>query len=574
MKVNVLIDNHLHAGMDAYRLPDFAASDIEQFIDSVRPSRLTVFAIGHDGLAQYPSNLAKVAPGLPFDLVGFWRDVARKRGIAFGIYVSTLRNDVLLTEQPAWVRYRLDGATSGKIDHTSPYLAKWLKPVLSEIYKKYKPDSFFFDGDYWAVGESISEPRARAAQLRWPTRGETALSTLSPEEHRLLTVETYTAYLRELGTFLRKLDKRLLSSVNLAFTFRHPTAPPIGLNLVTSDLPPFYGALEAWIETAVLLRADIRRDLVVPLYAEPEGGGRKYPKSVPQLIHETAPIVAHGDPVHVYFPMSRRGRIDQAYVGSLNEMRARIEGDEQHTTQTDLQSDFDVLCLSDSDAMQRSQDFSSVRGAFLAASAAGLNVGVASTQRCADHLARMRLLIIPSGQALSAEAIRLVEAAEAAGVVILGPDLPGFKKRMVSSNWSIDQQTMDLVADAYHASPKSTLWSDVDLERPWTTFARGLTASDGSWRLFLWNGVKNGFDMGRHVRDEGAGFAGPHRVSVPGEFHIGNVWGHISALERTDRSVSFHLNGAFAVVEGTSPRTERSQKRAWPWERWWRSGRA
>lgn len=550
MKVNVLVDNHLHAGMDAYTIADFSPEAMERFVDAVRPSRLTVFAIGHDGLAQYPSKIGKRAPGLEIDLVEVWRRIARDRDISFGIYVSTLRNDVLLAEQPTWVRSRLDGTTSGKIDHTSPFLEQWLKPILKELHSRYVPDGFFFDGDYWAVGESASVSRAEAAFARWPERGPHAINSLNPSEHRLLTVETYGKYLKNLGEFLQSLDKRLESSVNLAFTFRHPTSPPNGLGLVTSDLPPFYGALESWIETAVILPHDCRRDLVVPLYSEPEGGGRKYKKSVPQLLHETAPVIAHGDQIHVYFPMSRKGTIDQTYVGSLNEMRSEIERQESNTAQTSLKSDFDVLCLSDTETLQLSQNFGCLRGAFLAACAAGLNVGVATTQRCWERLTRARMLIIPSGLPSSPEAERLVLAAISSGIKVLGPDDAGFGDRMMQSNHELNSETIDLLSRAYLTSPRETIWSNLNISRPWTTFIRGLTNSDGTWRLFLWNGIKDGEGIGRHVIDRGAGFAGSHKVSCADTLKISRWWGYGDLIAQNSQSIEIDIHGAYTVVEG------------------------
>ncbi|WP_375464392.1 alpha-L-fucosidase [uncultured Methylobacterium sp.] len=549
MKVNVLIDNHLHAGMNSYLLPDLRVEEMEKFVDSVRPTRLTVFAVGHDGLAQYPSKVAKIAPDLAVDLVGLWQGIARSRKISFGIYVSTLRNDVLLEAHPSWIRMRLDGMTSGKIDHASPFLEEWLKPVLKELYDRYRPDSFFFDGDYWAVGESTSIWRCKKAVAARPDCDMNAFSAMNAREHRLLTVDTYSEYNQSLGKFLHSLDEKLLSSINLAFTFRHPTSPPIGLNLVTSDLPPFYGALEAWIETAVRLRSNTNRDLVVPLYAEPEGGGRKYPKNVQQLIHEIAPLIANDDPIHVYFPMSRLGSIDQTYVGKLNELRSIVEDEERKSDQPALTADYDVICLSDSQALQLSQDFSCVRGAYLAASAAGLNVGITSTERYLEDFQRTRLLILPAGRAESPEAHSCVAAAIEAGITVLGPSEIDFENRMIRSNWDLSSETISLLGNAYTMSRNPTLWSNLRVTRPWTTFVRGFVAVDESRRLFLWNGIKSGSNMGRHVRDEGAGLAGHHNVRLPIGHSITKIWGQVSHVIQLSGEAAFNLNGAFAVVE-------------------------
>lgn len=544
------MDNHLHAQLDDYPLPNLTIEGLEAFIKAVRPSRLTVFAIGHDGLAQYPTELVKVAPNLRLDLVGLWREVARRNGVQFAIYVSTLRNDTLVSQHRQWERTRLDGQPAGKIDHTSPYLEQWLKPVLTELYARYKPDGFFFDGDYWAVGESIGEFRALAARSKWPSRGEDALSTLSPAEHRLLTVETYRSYLSALGEHLMSLDGGMESSVNLAFTFRHPTSPPPGLKLVTSDLPPFYGALEAWIETSVVLPQGSHRDLVVPLYAEPEGGGRKYPKTVEQVIHEAAPLIANSENFHVYFPMSRNGEIDQTYVGCLNEVRGRLEDLQKAAGKTHLEVDYDVLCLSDSDTLLRSQDFSYLRGAFMAASAAGLNVGIGATDRCLERLRRLRLIVLPTGRPESEAAKALVSAAISHGVSIVGPFEPDFAEMMLGANWTIDDRTTSLLLEAYRRSSKATLWSALSIRRPTSTFVRGAVDSDGGWRLFLWNGLQVGAGLGRHVVTRGAGYAGRHKVILNAPLNLKRVWGQARVLHQSRTEVELDLVGAFASLEG------------------------
>lgn len=501
-------------------------------------------------MAQYPSKICKVAPGLPIDLVESWRRIARKHRISFGIYVSTLRNDVLVAERPEWARTRLNGTESEKIEHTSPYLDQWLKPVLAELYSSYAPDGFFFDGDYWAVGESLNSYRADAARSKWPERGHDVFATMSASEHRLLTVETYKKYLEEIGKYLTSLSPLMVSSVNLAFTFRHPTSPPHGLGLVTSDLPPFYGALESWIETAVALPEQVRRDLVVPLYAEPEGGGRKYQKSVSQLIHETAPLIANGEDIHVYFPMSRRGEIDQTYVGTLNDMRSEMERREADTRIDGLQPDFDVLCLSDTDTLQRSQDFGRLRGSFLAASAAGFNVGIASTELCRERLSRTRLLIVPSGKPESQEAERIVSAAVSSGVEVIGPQEEGFSDRMLRSNWNIEPDTISLLLLSYTNSRRDSIWSKIEISRPWTTFLRGSVSRDGSWRIFLWNGIRVGNPMGRHVLDKGAGYAGIHKVQLKEPLRLSRAWGYAEIEEKTAVGIRLNLTGAFAVLEG------------------------
>lgn len=528
---------------------DFSIAELAQFLDDVRPTRLTVFALGHDGLAQFPSNIAKVAPGLQHDLPEIWRSLARDRKIEFALYVSTLRNDVLVRERTDWARIRPDGIPTGRIEPSSPYVQEWLKPFLTELIGRYDPDGFFFDGDYWAIGEAGGQLRTAAAARLLGVEG--AIEDASIVDQRRATVASYSEYILALASFLDEQAKDLRCSVNLAFTFRHPTPPPKGLSLITSDLPPFFGPLDAWIETAVVLDEGQEREVVMPLFVEPEGGGRKYPKAPNQLIHEAAPLLAADESVHVYFPMALTGRIDTSYTASLNEMRAEIERMQLSATMKAPTFEPDVLCLADSEALQQSQDFGRLRGAMLSASIAGLNVGTAATARCEARLDRIRTLIVPDGRPLSSAGQAVIEKALELGVSVVGHDDPDFAERMVRANWHVDQQLVDDLRNVYGASVIVTQWSEIEIERHWSVFVRGLVGQDGGWRLFFWNSVERGEQLGRHVLNKGSGYAGHVRVQLPETMRLDRVWGYADQSVATAQSIEFELTGPFAVVEGS-----------------------
>ena len=492
--------------------------------------------------------MSTVAPGLQHDLPEIWRGLARDRNVDFALYVSTLRNDVLTKERPDWERIRPDGIPTGRIEPSSPYVQEWLKPFLAELVERYDPDGFFFDGDYWAVGEAAGQFRSDAAMRLLGIAG--AIESAPIADQRRATVASYSEYILALATFLDNQAKDLKCSVNLAFTFRHPIAPPKGLSLITSDLPPFFGPLDAWIETAVVLDEGQEREVVMPLFVEPEGGGRKYPKAPDQLVHEVAPLLAADESVHVYFPMALTGRIDTSYTASLNEMRAEIERLQLAATMTAPSFEPDVLCLADSEALQQSQDFARLRGAMLSASVAGLNVGTAATARCDARLAQIRTLIVPDGRPLSSAGQRVIEKALDLGVSVIGHDDPDFAARMIRANWDVDQDLVDRLLGAYEKSAVVTPWSGMKIERHWSVFVRGLLAPDGAWRLFFWNSVEKGEQLGRHVLNKGSGYAGGVRVQLPESLRTHRVWGYAEQSLATPQTIEFEITGPFAVIEG------------------------
>ncbi len=412
MKISVLIDNHLPVDIQDYSLEALNFANIRKVIEEIGPQRLTAFAYGHDGWAQYPSKLNAFPPGMKVDLVRLWKNLAIDIRAHFAIYVSTLRNDLLLRRSPDWERVGLNGIPVHRIDHASPYFQNWLRPALEELQALYEPDGYFFDGDYWTVGESISSWRELAARKLFPELGNDVLSQLTPYQHRYVTVSTYDEYLKDIGSYLGPVAPR--SSINLAFTLRHPRSRPPGLALVTGDLPPFFAALDCWIETAVQHGKGGEREVVVPLFVEPEGGGRKYTKSLMQLVQEVGPILAMDESLHVYFPMNVTGALQSDYSTLLLDLRKEIDAVSPSLNASGYEFSPDVYCLSDGDELLYSQNFSWLRGAALASSLCGLNMCIGPTEICRESIRDIRLLLVPPNPSLSAQ--QLVAEAKDFGV--------------------------------------------------------------------------------------------------------------------------------------------------------------
>jgi len=538
MNINVLIDNHLPVELDEYSLKELNADHLREVIDAIKPKRLTAFAYGHDGWAQYPSRLNPAPKGMPVDLPQLWKDIAGEFNCQFGLYVSTLVNHRLLKTQPDWERIGLDGIPTHRIDHASPYFDEWLRPVLEELQDRYAPQGYFFDGDYWTVGESLGTWRARAAASLYPDMDERGLAGLSPEQHRQLTIETYESYIGQLGTFLAPRAPK--SSVNLAFTLRHPAKRPMGLDLITSDLPPFFAAIDCWIETAVLHDKGAEREVVVPLFVEPEGGGRKYTKPLPQLVHETVPILALNESLHVYFPMDVSGRLRAGYTSLLMSLRDEIQSVAPCLNTEGYSFCPDVYCLSDSQTLLHSQNFTNLRGAFVAASMAGLNACIASTDICLQNFDKMRLMLAPVDVSPSAQAC--IAVAQAQGVTVLQRDFS-------SLNYDIHQTDLSELIQAYHSGVMSW-WTGFVIERPAGAFVRSFRSDDGRWRIFIFNAVETGPALGRHVLSGGAGHVGRVTITCPEGTRISHVEGYTSSILQSEKTISFSLDGAFAVIEG------------------------
>ena len=537
MKINILIDNHLPVDLEAYPLPDLDRTALRRFLTDISPNRLTAFAYGHDGWAQYPSALNESPPSMPVDLVNLWRELALETGCVFAIYVSTLINHRLLRKEPTWERTGLENNPTRRLDHTSPFLDAWLKPVLIELIDRYHPEGFFFDGDYWTVGESLSAIRVPAAQ-RLFAHFQGDLSSLTPDEHRRLTLQTYGAYLADLAAFL--LPRAPKSCVNLAFSLRHPADRPPGLELTTSDLPPFFAVLDCWFETAVLQGGSGEREVLVPLFVEPEGGGRKYTKTLLQVVQEIAPIIAMNEALHVYFPMNVQGRLDTSYLSLLQAVKTEVHRVAPHAFENRCKFEPDVICLADAEALERSQDFAQLRGAALLAAAAGMNFCIANPSRCLNILSSARLLLAPL--TISSSARACLDQARACGVHVVQDDY-------ADVNRSITRARLEALKEEYCYGSQSW-FSRFTIHRPPCAFVRAFRDDPDRWRLFIFNSCEVGSNLGRHVMSDGAGFAGHIGIDLPPNYMCDRVEGYVEGLHTGDRRVAFDLVGAFAIVEG------------------------
>lgn len=538
MKINVLIDNHLPVDLDAYPLPELDRAALYRFLADLRPQRITAFAYGHDGWAQYRSALNASPPGMPLDLLDFWRKLAVEVGCAFAVYVSTLINHRLLRTEPTWERTGLESNSTHRLDHASPYLDAWLKPVLAEIIERYGPEGFFFDGDYWTVGESLSPTRAPAAERLFPHFHGSDLSSLSADEHRRLTLHTYGAYLADLAAFL--LPRTRKNCVNLAFSLRHPSDRLPGLALTTSDLPPFFAVLDCWLETAVMQGHDGEREVLVPLFVEPEGGGRKYTKTLPQVVQEIAPIIAMNESIHVYFPLNIGGRLDTSYLSLLLAVKEEVDRVAPHAFDEAFVFRPDVICLADTDLLARTQDFAHLRGAALLASVAGMNMCIANTSRCMAALQSARLLLAPDILSASAE-VCLAEARRL-NVAIVREDFAG-------ANQMITHARLETIKRAYTEGPPNW-FASFTIHRPPCAFVRASRSEEARWRLFIFNSCEVGSALGRHVMSQGAGHAGRLVVTMPANARFDRIEGYAEDVVEDGAAVAFDLVGAFVIVDG------------------------
>lgn len=309
----LLIDNHIVYPNKPFQFDEKALrASIRTTLERVRPERVVVFAVGHDGHAQYPSEFfpqqqpSKAYPLLKppgQDLLKIWREETTRSDTKMIVYVSTLRNDALAELRPDYLRVFGNGVPATVIDHNSPFIDEVLLPGLQEIIDKYQPDGFFLDADYWTLHESWNPVTTKrfVAKTGLPVPTDYPQASYAPFVQ--FTYDSYRDdYVAKLETFFGRQKRPLNWSINAAFTVRDPSPEPANYGTVSVDLP-FFALGEAYIESLFSQRLKGSAEIVYPLFAQSEGATPFQYKGKAQLKQELAVAVANRSLMSFYLPL-------------------------------------------------------------------------------------------------------------------------------------------------------------------------------------------------------------------------------------------------------------------------------
>lgn len=317
--VVLLIDNHIVYPNKPFEFDESVLrASIRGTLERVRPERVVVFAVGHDGHAQYPSKFfpqqrpSKAYPLLKApgqDLLKIWREETERADTKMIVYVSTLRNDALAELHPEYLRIFGNGVRATVIDHNSAFADEVLLPGLQEIIDRYHPDGFFLDADYWTLHESWNPATTKAFAAKTGLPVPTDYPQASYPAFVQFTYDSYRdSYVAKLEAFFARQRKPLNWSINAAFTVRDPSPEPKGYGTVAVDLP-FFALGEAYIESLFSQRLKGGAEIVYPLFAQSEGATAFQYKGKAQLKQELAVAVANRSLMSFYLPLGLDGTI-------------------------------------------------------------------------------------------------------------------------------------------------------------------------------------------------------------------------------------------------------------------------
>ena len=284
----------------------------EQLVNLSRPDVIQIHAKGNPGWTTYPSKIGHVPPKLARDVLGLWRDVARRNDYHWSIYYNIGRDGEIMKRRPGWNRSRRDDSEWDRaLCYHSGVAEGYLWPMIEEIMAGYNPDGFWFDGSVFTVHPCFC-PACRVrlkadTGLDLPeTRKGASWSALHEVQRKI-----YREFIHNTCERIHNIDPNCLVSFNWAYSLRMPEKPDPGIAYLTGDIANRVEALSAeahWYD-GVGLPFDLMTTGYTFVDAK-DGKVRKLPKPVPQIQQEIAVVIANGGRFNVWDNPSGTSAID------------------------------------------------------------------------------------------------------------------------------------------------------------------------------------------------------------------------------------------------------------------------
>jgi len=408
--------------------------DPEAFADRMAQAHVTsvnVFAKCHHGYSYYPTDVGTIHPGLSRDLLGEQIAALRARGIKAPVYVTVLWDDLAGADHPEWIAVDREGRLLAQppfsgasvmekgigwsvMDLASGY-AGYVIDQVRELCERYRPDGFWFD--IVSVVPSYS-PRSLAR-----------MKDLGIDPTDVQAVETH--YLKIRDRFVADL-KSTVNEINpgASFVVNHSVDAWLAgtidaqTQIDVESLPTSGGA---WGYTHYPVYARYARTFGRPIVGMTGRFHRSWAdfgglKTGDQLQYEIATILAAGGGVCVGDQLDPDGELDEAVYRTIGAGFARVEALEPWVTQAVPRVEAAVVASWVGDAPDPGRHVRAlspgVTGACQMLGELAVQHDVVDAHRIAPGA--YRLIVIPDDARLTRADAEAIDAALAAGAVVLG----------------------------------------------------------------------------------------------------------------------------------------------------------
>ncbi|MHC4123240.1 MAG: hypothetical protein ACYSSI_06670 [Planctomycetota bacterium] len=216
---------------------NFIPDEIKRLISLSNPDSIIAEAKSNFGWTTYPSEIGFTPPLLEKDLMQIYRNIACDLGIPFTIMYNIGRDGQIMERKPEFNRLRLNGEICDRrISYSTGVAEEYLWPQVREIMKKYKPDSFWFDGSCFTV-ESCFLPVCKDQYRKW--MGEEPPSSPDSEQwnrYKNMHRQIYRDFIRKTATMVHNIEPKCLVAFNAAYSIMMPEKPDNEVDYLTHDI--------------------------------------------------------------------------------------------------------------------------------------------------------------------------------------------------------------------------------------------------------------------------------------------------------------------------------------------------
>lgn len=313
-------DHHIFGNEEVGR--DANVDETARLVALCKPDMIQMHAKGNPGWTTYPTKIGFAPSRLRGDVLGVWRDVARRGNYGFGVYFNLGNDGRIAATQPQWIRTDPDGKPLGRgMCFHSGVAEKYLWPMIREIMATYRPDSFWFDGTAHTVRPCYCVAcRARFERETHLPPPRTNADSGWADYHEMQR-QIFREFIASTISEIHRIDPHCLVGINNTYHLMMPEKPPRGLGYLTSDIGNHVESLSPlahWFDSQ-RLPYDLMTQFVVADPQSVKGGVATAvrPKPAGQIQQEMAVIIANGGRFSLWDIPTPEGALRKEWVEAM-----------------------------------------------------------------------------------------------------------------------------------------------------------------------------------------------------------------------------------------------------------------
>ncbi len=287
-----------HAQRDYKIGGKYNESQIDDFLQRVKPDFVQVDSKGHPGVASFPTPYGMHAE-IVEDVMPIWRKLTKKHDVALLAHYSGVQDDEAIIAHPDWAVVNSDGSKDTRATSVfSPYVDERLIPELKLLADKYGFNGAWVDGECWGTKIDYSEKAINAFKEKY---GKEPDFENNLKEYADFCRDRFWEYTKYYINQIKKEYPDFQITSNWAMSSQSPSSrQDLAFEFLSGDLAPKGAVNSAKIESRMLEQNGKPWDLMAWSFT------LRFPdlittyKSAVQLKQELANVLSLGGGVQVY----------------------------------------------------------------------------------------------------------------------------------------------------------------------------------------------------------------------------------------------------------------------------------